>query len=140
MRFPEISGVVERDPVAQSRMTRRYEVAKSRRHQRLGVPQRVVVGLGVRALAGNIGPARQRQTGRGGKSIHWRNATTKSSGGSVLRAFMQNQNAFNEFRNRTERRLRSFAMRRMSGARNDRHIDRTIALFLSDLDLSNCPI
>src|SRR6266478_4711756 len=31
-------------------------------------------------------------------------------------------------------------MRRMSGARDDRHIDRTIAFFSGDLDLENCPI
>src|ERR1700691_590181 len=64
----------------------------------------------------------------------------KSSDNSVLRAFMQNQNASNKFRNRTERRLRRFAMRRMSGPRNHRHINRTIALFLRNLDLANCPI
>src|ERR1700733_3241611 len=50
---------------------------------------------------------------------------------------LQNQNAPDEFRDRPERRLRRFAMRRMSDGRNHRHVDRTIALLLRDLDLSN---
>src|ERR1700674_4507506 len=53
---------------------------------------------------------------------------------------MDVQNASCKFRNRIKRRLRRVTMRRMSGARDDRHIDRTIAFFSSDLDLADCPI
>src|ERR1700732_360253 len=45
-----------------------------------------------------------------------------------------------EIRDRMERRLRRFAMRRMSGAWQDRHIHRTIALLLRDLDLAGRPV
>ena len=47
---------------------------------------------------------------------------------------------FLQIGDRIERRLRRVAMRRMSGARNDRHVDRTVALFLRDLDLPDRPI
>ena len=42
-----------------------------------------------------------------------------------------------KFRDGIERRPRRFTMRRMSGPRDHRHIDRTIALFLRDLDLAD---
>src|SRR5713226_1359934 len=38
LRFPEISGVVERNSITQRRMPRRDETPESRRHQRLGLP------------------------------------------------------------------------------------------------------
>src|SRR5882672_7783891 len=60
--------------------------------------------------------------------------------GSPVRAFVGVQNAFRKFRDRIERRLRRFTIWRMSGARNHRHLDRTIAFFLRDLDLADCPI
>ncbi len=53
---------------------------------------------------------------------------------------MSKEDAFCKLRDRIQRRLRRFTMRLMSGTRNDRHIDRTIALFLCDLDLAHCPI
>src|SRR5450755_4119738 len=53
---------------------------------------------------------------------------------------MHMQNARCEFRDRIERRPRRFTMRRMSSPWNDRHIDRTIALFLRNLDLPYCAI
>src|SRR5260221_4811160 len=67
-------------------------------------------------------------------------APTNASGGSPLRALVDMQNASCKFRNRIKRRLRRFTMRRMSGARNDRHIDGTIAFFSGNLDLADCPI
>src|SRR6266446_5957604 len=67
-------------------------------------------------------------------------APTKALGGPPLRALVDVQNASCKFRNRIERRLRRLTMRRMSGARDDRHVDRTIAFFSRDIDLADCPI
>src|ERR1700726_1673917 len=53
---------------------------------------------------------------------------------------MDMQNTLSEFRDRIERRLRRFAMRRMSSPWKDRHVDRTVALFPCDLDLADGPI
>src|SRR5258705_9585119 len=67
-------------------------------------------------------------------------APTNASGGPPLRALVDVQNAAGKFRNRIQRRLRRFTMRRMSGTRDHRHIDRTIAFFLGNLDLADRPI
>ena len=49
---------------------------------------------------------------------------------SALRAVIDVQHRFCEFRNRIQRRPRGFTMRLMSRPRDDSHIDGTIALFL----------
>src|SRR2546421_9260284 len=59
---------------------------------------------------------------------------------SPVRAFVAVENASCKFRDRIERRLRRIAMRRVSRARDDRHVERTIALFFGNLDLTDCPI
>src|SRR5260370_245381 len=64
----------------------------------------------------------------------------KALRGSPLRAFVRVQSAFRKFRDRIERRLRRFTIWRMSGTRDHRHLDRTIAFFLRNLDLADCPI
>src|ERR1700716_4484311 len=56
------------------------------------------------------------------------------------RAFVCIQNASDKIRDRIERFLRRITMRRMSGAWNDRHIDRAVAFLLRDLDLADGPI
>src|SRR3982074_2292787 len=56
------------------------------------------------------------------------------------RAFMHIQNASDKIRDRMERHLRRFAMRRMSGAGDDRHIDRAVAFVLSDFDPADGPV
>src|SRR5258708_28934934 len=67
-------------------------------------------------------------------------ASTNALGGTHLRALVDVQNASCKFRNRIERRLRRLTMRRMSGAPDDRHIDRTKAFFPRDFDLADCSI
>src|SRR5579871_6359319 len=59
--------------------------------------------------------------------------------GTLRRALMC-KDGVGEFRYRIERFFRRFTMRRMPGAFNDRHIDRTVTLLLGDLDLPYCPI
>src|SRR6202140_4068360 len=121
-------------------MPRRHVTAKARRHQQLGLRQRFVIGVGLVGLAGHIGPARQRQLrGAGGRNAHGI-APDNASGSPSPRAFVSAQNRVYEFGDRIERRPRRFTMRRMSSPWNDRHIDRTIALFLRDLDLPEGPI
>src|SRR5260221_6960245 len=53
------------------------------------------------------------------------------------RALVRIQDASHKIGDRIERCLRRVAMRRMSGARHDRHIDRAVAFFLRDLDLAD---
>ena len=60
--------------------------------------------------------------------------------GPSVRAVVGVQYRVGEFRNRIERRPQRFAMRLMSRPRDDSHIDRTVALFLRDLDLPHGPI
>src|SRR3981081_1956498 len=60
-------------------------------------------------------------------------------GGPSLRA-VDTQNRVCEFRDRLQRRPRRFTMRLVSRPRDDSHIDRAIALFLRDLDLTHGPI
>src|SRR5436305_12825313 len=55
---------------------------------------------------------------------------------SWLRAFMNMQDAPREFRDRRERYIGCLAMRRMSGALDDRYVDRAIAFLFGDLDLT----
>src|SRR6267142_2792298 len=77
--------------------------------------------------------------------MHFVSCSAEASKGIVAKAlrrpppptFVRAQNAACEFRDRMERRLRRFAMRRMPGARNDRHLDRAVALFLGDLGLTD---
>src|ERR1700730_19293833 len=56
------------------------------------------------------------------------------------RALVRIQDASHEIRDRIERCLRRVTMRRMSGARHDRHLDRAVAFLLRDLDLADGPV
>src|SRR4051812_40682576 len=53
------------------------------------------------------------------------------------RALVGIENASGKFRDRIQCRLRSIAMRRVSGIRDHRHFDRTVALFRGNLDLTD---
>ena len=55
--LPEKSGIVQAQPVTQRRMARGHETIETRRHQRLGHRQRLVIRLGFDAW--DVGPARQ---------------------------------------------------------------------------------
>src|SRR4051794_20102553 len=59
------------------------------------------------------------------------------SRGSSPRALVVSQDSVCKFRNGIERRLRRFTMRLMSCFRDNSHIDGTVAIFLSDLDLTH---
>ena len=102
--------------------------------------RRVCVSARLGALAGDIGQCGNGLAPAAGGVIGGIAKPAKALSGPSSRAFVHLQNCVCKFRDRIERRLRRFAMRRMSGPRNNRHINRTIALFPRDLDLANSPI
>src|SRR5258708_12883704 len=51
-------------------MSRRHVATKGRWHQELGLGGGLIIGFGLRGLAGDIGPLRQRKMDGGGRDAH----------------------------------------------------------------------